>query len=403
MGRSACWSYVTWYNQCSGGNWATWEPGDVIRPGDVGRFDKERRFRHWETLHDYGVSFTVSKELPVAPHIYATGNAFSVETKAAEQSAPGFVGLGRLDAGVRVTSKREHACLLQLRDATESRIAETRSLLSQIADLLRAGQWDIDLIVVTRRVRSRNGFAAISQGSGQSIELKAIGDVRLSEVLDVGSAELLVASDRSSTGFLLYEFGSRETPVFLPPIRVKQSLWDRLLPWRSDGPWLIDPAGGRHDPSSLPIDLSDLPPEARRYDPRHSRMTTGELEGIPVDELFEPITSLPEESDFDRPLPSTQGNEGQLQQGRTGSSAVVTSRPATGSTLPRDESIERTSLADVRFLTVAEVALIMRVSKMAVYRLVHTGELEAIRVGRSYRVPEAAVNQYLRAAFLEIS
>ena len=40
-----------------------------------------------------------------------------------------------------------------------------------------------------------------------------------------------------------------------------------------------------------------------------------------------------------------------------------------------------TPLSDVRFLTVAEVALIMRVSKMTVYRLVHSGELEAIRVG----------------------
>jgi excisionase family DNA binding protein len=59
-----------------------------------------------------------------------------------------------------------------------------------------------------------------------------------------------------------------------------------------------------------------------------------------------------------------------------------------------------TPLSDVRFLTVAEVALIMRVSKMTVYRLVHSGELEAIRVGRSFRVPEAAVNQYLRAAFV---
>ena len=51
-----------------------------------------------------------------------------------------------------------------------------------------------------------------------------------------------------------------------------------------------------------------------------------------------------------------------------------------------------TSLSDVRFLTVAEVATIMRVSKMTVYRLVHSGELEAIRVGRSFRVPEQAVN-----------
>ena len=60
---------------------------------------------------------------------------------------------------------------------------------------------------------------------------------------------------------------------------------------------------------------------------------------------------------------------------------------------------EETPLSDVRFLTVAEVAIILRVSKMTVYRLVHTGELEAIRVGRSFRVPEQAVNQYLRAAF----
>ena len=32
-------------------------------------------------------------------------------------------------------------------------------------------------------------------------------------------------------------------------------------------------------------------------------------------------------------------------------------------------------LPDVRFLTVAEVAELMRVSKMTVYRLVHSGEL----------------------------
>ena len=59
-----------------------------------------------------------------------------------------------------------------------------------------------------------------------------------------------------------------------------------------------------------------------------------------------------------------------------------------------------TPLSDVRFLTVAEVAAIMRVSKMTVYRLVHSGELEAIRVGRSFRVPEQAVTGYLREAFV---
>jgi excisionase family DNA binding protein len=58
-------------------------------------------------------------------------------------------------------------------------------------------------------------------------------------------------------------------------------------------------------------------------------------------------------------------------------------------------------LSGVRFLTVAEVAALMRVSKMTVYRLVHAGELTAVRVGRSFRVPEQAVHQYLRNAFSE--
>lgn len=49
------------------------------------------------------------------------------------------------------------------------------------------------------------------------------------------------------------------------------------------------------------------------------------------------------------------------------------------------------ALADVRFLTVAEVADMMRVSSMTVYRLVRSGELPAVRFGRSYRIPESAV------------
>lgn len=60
---------------------------------------------------------------------------------------------------------------------------------------------------------------------------------------------------------------------------------------------------------------------------------------------------------------------------------------------------EPPGLGQVRFLTVAEVASIMRVSKMTVYRLVHSGELPAVRVGRSFRVPEKAVHDYLEGAF----
>ena len=61
----------------------------------------------------------------------------------------------------------------------------------------------------------------------------------------------------------------------------------------------------------------------------------------------------------------------------------------------------RGDLSNVRFLTVAEVAEMMRVSSMTVYRMVHSGELPAVRVGRSFRVPEKAVQDYLKSAFFE--
>ena len=56
---------------------------------------------------------------------------------------------------------------------------------------------------------------------------------------------------------------------------------------------------------------------------------------------------------------------------------------------------------DPKFLTVAEVAAMMRVSKMTVYRLVHGGDLPAVRVGRSFRVQESDVDEYLRKSFYD--
>jgi len=58
-------------------------------------------------------------------------------------------------------------------------------------------------------------------------------------------------------------------------------------------------------------------------------------------------------------------------------------------------------ISDVKFLTIAEVASVMRVSKMTVYRLVHNGELPAVRVGRSFRVSEEDVNEYIKNSFYQ--
>ena len=53
-------------------------------------------------------------------------------------------------------------------------------------------------------------------------------------------------------------------------------------------------------------------------------------------------------------------------------------------------------------MTVTEVAEMMRVSRMTVYRMIHAGELPAVRFGRSYRVPESAVEQILQAGSTDL-
>lgn len=55
-------------------------------------------------------------------------------------------------------------------------------------------------------------------------------------------------------------------------------------------------------------------------------------------------------------------------------------------------------MSEFAFLTVAEVAAVMRVSKMTVYRLVHSGELPALRVGRTFRIRAQVVRDYLTGA-----
>jgi excisionase family DNA binding protein len=54
-----------------------------------------------------------------------------------------------------------------------------------------------------------------------------------------------------------------------------------------------------------------------------------------------------------------------------------------------------------RFLTVTEVADILRVSTMTVYRLIKAGDLSAVRVGKSYRLREEDVDAFLAKRFTE--
>ena len=61
--------------------------------------------------------------------------------------------------------------------------------------------------------------------------------------------------------------------------------------------------------------------------------------------------------------------------------------------------LEPTNKSGARFFTVAEVADLVRVSNMTVYRLIQQGDLPAIRVGRSYRIRAEDVDHFLAAQY----
>lgn len=64
-------------------------------------------------------------------------------------------------------------------------------------------------------------------------------------------------------------------------------------------------------------------------------------------------------------------------------------------------SVAQESFSEARFVTVSEVAQLMRVSKMTVYRMIKHGDFPAVRIGRGYRIREEDVHRYLDSRYTE--
>jgi excisionase family DNA binding protein len=71
-------------------------------------------------------------------------------------------------------------------------------------------------------------------------------------------------------------------------------------------------------------------------------------------------------------------------------------------THPGGQVAESRAFVTGRLFTVAEVAAVMRVSNMTVYRLIRSGELPALRVGKSYRIFEADLERFLEGRSVHV-
>jgi excisionase family DNA binding protein len=71
--------------------------------------------------------------------------------------------------------------------------------------------------------------------------------------------------------------------------------------------------------------------------------------------------------------------------------------PQDGKPSPREQF-----LADEEYITTAEFATMLRVSRMTAYRKIHGSELPGvIQVGRSFRIPVSAARAYLKTSALD--
>lgn len=46
---------------------------------------------------------------------------------------------------------------------------------------------------------------------------------------------------------------------------------------------------------------------------------------------------------------------------------------------------------------ITEVAAMLRVGTPTIYKLIHKGKLDAIKIGRAWKIPEEAINRYIQS------
>jgi hypothetical protein len=272
--------------------WATWEPGDtvhVVQPGTVGRFDRDWVFQHRDNLVGLGFRCEISDELPVQDRMYVSETDFDIApTAGLRAQVPLVIGA---QAGVRLTlrAKRKYACALQVKAATSSHLMNLDEILIEVRACLLDRAWPVDWIIVVERVQAQDGFAFIARKKGVEIDLDVDVDFGPIPHLDAlaGSAGLGVSRQHADLAEYRFLAGDNTTPIFTQGIRVRQSLWARIL--RQPGA-LLDPDGSVYDPNrrTKTIEsLARLKASDRLYDAGRSDLSPEQIEALPLGVLFE--------------------------------------------------------------------------------------------------------------------
>lgn len=176
--------YLKWIHEQKVDSYGAWEPSrQRFEPGDIGYFDKHKRFYHKadQSLETFGISgIAVSGDQTVNPSAEGSERDFTIAVDGGA-AVPFGVHAVTVRAGGRITlrAQRSWACILQRRQVTRNSITNPTDVAEQIRRQLIASKWRPDLCVITERTESTDGGACISSHVGREVTFEAKSTVSL--------------------------------------------------------------------------------------------------------------------------------------------------------------------------------------------------------------------------------
>lgn len=299
--------YLKWiHEEVEVDSYGAWKPGHQrIDPGDIGTFDKYKRFSHKpdQSLETFGITdVKTSGDQTVNPSAVGSGRDFTMAVDG-RAAVPFDVHAVTVEAGGRITlrAQRSWACILQLRQATRNRITNPTEVAEQIRSQLIKTKWRPDLCVVTERTECTDGFAGISSHVGREFTFEAKSKVSLIKMADLVAVSLVPSYESSRGSSDDFPFTACEvpaTPLFVPGICVRRKHWAKLVLLRTPkrhGKFLIDESGEPWFDGQPPANLSHLTDAQAVYQEGAPGVLTREqLENMPLNELIGPYEPPPE-------------------------------------------------------------------------------------------------------------
>lgn len=214
--------YVRWVYENTR-NWGMWQPHETISLGDVGYFTNDKIF----TSTDFTTEELINFQPSLGPTHRVT-NFVIGRTKDFRISGFGQGGVADIGSRLSVSIAKEKGFLVYVAEGYSQKLRNLQATLSSIRDGVISGSWRLDYALVGKRLVATEGFAAIFNEQGASLDFTTKAKVSANQSVPA-ALEAGVGFEGSSGEVNLFTFGGESTPTLGCTWRVRRELRDKLL------------------------------------------------------------------------------------------------------------------------------------------------------------------------------